>query len=68
MNVETMRREIEKIYPGPSWKKRVREMPENQVVAVYHNFKKSEKFDPPRKSQVGPIYKQLTFDDILKTK
>ena len=68
MNTETMRREIAKVYTGAKWQRKVKEMPENQVIAVYHNFQKSGKFKQPRKAQVGPVYKQLTFDDILKTK
>ncbi|MDX9917306.1 MAG: hypothetical protein RBT15_04745 [Gudongella sp.] len=68
MNVETMRIEIAKAYPGLGWKRKVKEMSENQVIAVYHTFQKGNKFKPARKTQVGPVYKQLTFDDISKTK
>ena len=66
MNVETMRSEIAKVYTGDGWKKKVKNMPENQVVAVYLNFKKTGMFDIQRKLENENIGKQLTFDDILR--
>ena len=66
MNVETMRSEIAKVYTGNGWKKKVKNMPENQVVAVYLNFKKTGMFDIQRKLENENIGKQLTFDDILR--
>ena len=68
MNIETMRREIAKVYTGNGWQKKVKAMPENQVVAVYHTFQKNGKLNQPRRVQTGPVYTQLTFDDILRTK
>lgn len=68
MNTETMRREIAKVCTGAKWQRKVKEMPENQVIAVYHNLQKNNKLVKARKAQVGPVYTQLTFDDILRTK
>ena len=67
MNVETMRSEIAKVYPGDRWKYKVKAMPEYQVIAVYHDFQKTGRFEHKViKKQTGPVYKQLTFDDILR--
>ena len=66
MNVETMRREIAKAYTGDAWKRKVKNMPENQVVAVYLNFKKTGMFDIQRKLENNNFGRQLTFDDIKR--
>ena len=66
MNVETMRSEIAKVYTGDGWKKKVKNMPENQVVAVYLNFKKTGMFDIQRKLENNNFGRQLTFDDIKR--
>ena len=66
MNVETMRSEIAKVYTGDGWKRKVKKMPENQVVAVYLNFKKTGMFDIQRKLENNNFGRQLTFDDIKR--
>lgn len=43
MDVEIIRRIVANAYPGTSWKKKVNEMSENQVIAIYYNLKKSDK-------------------------
>lgn len=58
MKVETMRREICKAYPNDIWHKRVKKMPDNQIIAIYHKFQQSGKFEKKEK----PTYKQLKFD------
>lgn len=40
MNVEAMRKEILKMYPGDGWKNKVFRMGENQVMAVYFSMTK----------------------------
>ena len=69
MTVREMRHAISKVYPGKSWKEKVADMPEDQVVAVYFNFEArnmfNKKIEPPRKKK--PIFKayvgeQLSFD------
>ena len=40
MNVEAMRKEILKMYPGPNWKHKVLNMRESQVMAVYFSMTK----------------------------
>ena len=66
MNVETMRSEIAKVYSGDGWKNKVKKMPENQVVAVYLNFKKTGMFDIQNKLENNNFGRQLTFDDIKR--
>ena len=68
MNVETMRREIAKAYTGDAWKRKVKNMPENQVVAVYHNFQKTGRFETnsATKPKGNGFGRQLTLDDIKR--
>ena len=43
MSVGIMRSEIEKVYPGPKWREKVKRMSDNQVIAVYSRFRQSGK-------------------------
>ena len=43
MNVDLMRAEIAKEYPGDNWEKKVKRMPDKQVLAVYHSFRDKER-------------------------
>ena len=68
MNVELMRSEITKVYPGKNWKTKVKNMSDVQVIAVYHSFLRNDRFKSQLVQEVKttkdePI--QLTFDDIL---
>lgn len=36
--IEEMRHDISKVYLNTSWKKKVANMPDKQVMAVYYNF------------------------------
>ena len=49
MTTEEMRRRISAVYNGLSWKKKVANMPERQVYAIYMSFKKNGKFDLDKK-------------------
>jgi hypothetical protein len=65
MVIDQMRNEIEKVYPGDSWKRKVALMDENQVIAVYYKFLHDGKFEPeplPRK----PRAHQMTFDEYIR--
>ena len=44
MTTEEMRRRISAVYDGLGWKKKVANMPERQVYAVFMSFEKSGKF------------------------
>ena len=69
MQIETMRREISNVYSGKKWKKRVKQMPENQVLAVYNTFVRTDRFkkqkEKEKEKKKEPEYKQLTFEDIF---
>lgn len=43
MDIEAMRREIAKAYPGDKWAKRVRNMSAEQVTAVYLSFQEKKR-------------------------
>ena len=45
MKIATMRNEISKVYPGAVWAKKVKRMPDNQVIAVYHSFLRNDIFN-----------------------
>lgn len=51
MKVEQMRNEIAKVYEGVKWKNKVKEMPDNQVIAVYHSFLKNDVFNLSQKER-----------------
>ena len=64
LGIDSMRNEIEKVYPGDSWKRKVALMDDNQVIAVYYKFLNSGKF------AAKPVCKkpephQITFDEWL---
>lgn len=42
--VEEMRHDISKVYLSSGWKKKVANMPEKQVMAIYYNFLETGKF------------------------
>ena len=70
MTVNQMREYILKVYPGPSWKRKVAAMYDDQVIAVYYKFLESGKFDEKDKNKENskPIYKcmleQMSLFDI----
>ena len=73
MNVELMRSEIAKAYPGDDWKKRVKRMSDEQVIAVYHSFLRNDKFKKHATNTINTVKephepRQLTFDDILASR
>lgn len=55
MKVEQMRSEIAKIYEGVKWKNKVKEMPDNQVIAVYHSFLRNNIFNMALKEKESKI-------------
>lgn len=34
-DIEVMRSEVAKMYPGDKWKRRVKKMPDSQITAIY---------------------------------
>lgn len=70
MNIAMMRSEIIKAYPGESWKKKVKNMPENQVVAIYNSFKKADHLGKQKikehEQEKEPHFTQLTFDMLYR--
>ena len=44
MTVNQMRHDISKVYSGVKWKRKVENMSDNQVIAVYYKFERSGKF------------------------
>lgn len=46
MTVPQMRYVIHDAYPSSKWKRKVLNMPDDQVIAVYHKLLNSGKLDP----------------------
>ena len=77
-NVDLMRAEIAKEYPGHSWKLRVSNMHPNQVIAIYYAFKRKHEKQLAQEKEHGeqlaitlPVdpnndtSRQMTIWDIL---
>ena len=62
MKVETMRKEICKAYPSDIWHKRVKKMPDSQIIAIYKKFQVGGKLEKPIKKDQKQHYEQLTID------
>lgn len=78
MTTEEMRRRISAVYNGLSWKKKVANMPERQVYAIYMSFKKSGKFKIERELSAlkntknvenmdleAKKWHQMTFEEVF---
>lgn len=64
MSKSRERNAIYGVYNTVSWKRKVREMPDNQVHAIYCRFLADGKFDkPPVKKDEQ--YKQMTIFDYI---
>lgn len=46
MSTEQMRAAIAEVYSGPRWKRKVANMFDDQVVAVYYKFQREGRFNP----------------------
>lgn len=44
MNVDQMRKEIAKVYPGEAWQRKVDSMYDDQVIAIFYKFERDGKF------------------------
>lgn len=54
MTVEEMRVAIAKVYKGDGWKRKVHNMPDYQVTAIYFSFLEAGKFDKPKQTTTKP--------------
>lgn len=45
MSVTQMRDAITRVYSGPKWKRKVANMDDSQVIAIYNKFLREGKFD-----------------------
>jgi len=71
MTTDQMRSRLEKAYPGPRWRLRVMEMPDNQVVAIYKSMSETDRFTKKKRLKKEPgIAKavQLTIFDLPEMK
>lgn len=72
MTTDQMRCRLEKAYPGPKWRLKVMEMPENQVIAVYKSMAETDRFTKKKrlkKKEPGVIKAiQLTIFDLPEMK
>ena len=68
MNVDQMRKEIAKVYPGEAWQRKVDLMLDDQVIAIFYKFERDGKFLEylRRKAEAKKHYDgvQLSIDDL----
>ena len=50
MTIYQMRAAIASVYSGEKWKKRVHNMPEDQIIAIYYSSLANGRFDSKLKS------------------
>lgn len=43
MSVDQMRDKVKEAYPGAEWKRKVNNMGENQIIALYYKFRNEGK-------------------------
>lgn len=43
MNTDLKRVEVSKVYPGPKWAQKVKNMTDNQVIAIFLRFQRDGK-------------------------
>lgn len=72
MDIREMRRRISEVYDGLGWKKKVANMPDMQVYAIYMNFKTSGKFKTQKElDALKKVYEpknechQVTIDEFF---
>ena len=51
MLVSEMRKKIKTVYGNPTWDRKVDNMPDNQVIAIFYNMKESGKLNNVSKKQ-----------------
>ena len=68
MSVQQMRAAIYEVYPGRSWKEKVNNMSDAQVIAVYYSFLETGKFDrkPAAKEPKNYVTEKGTDTDVFK--
>lgn len=66
MGVSEMRRAISRVYASKSWKEKVRDMPDYQVIAIYYDFSKRDKLN--KKPINKKVAEQITIDEYTKRK
>ena len=66
MSVEAMRSYISKMYISDRWHRKVINMPDRQVIAIYRTMKARGQ-QPPKRKDNEPLCEQLNmFDMMLK--
>lgn len=69
IDINAMRLAILRAYDGPNWERKVRNMADNQVIAVYYSFLNSGKLNKNQEKSTTIVVEsepyQLSFDDII---
>lgn len=64
MLVSEMRKKIKTVYGNPTWDRKVDNMPDNQVIAIFYNMKEKGKLNKTSKKR-SKEYEQLTLFDCF---
>ena len=65
MTVSGMREHVSRAYDADKWRKRVQDMPDRQVIAIYRTMIKRGQL-PPKKKKDTLKCKQLSIFDLLE--
>lgn len=61
-NIENLRDAIAIAYPGDKWHERVKNMPDNQVIAIYNHFIRDNVFVKQRQKELERERKRANAD------
>lgn len=69
MTVNQMAAKIISVYPNEAWKRKVNQMADNQIIAIYHHFLATGKFDQkpakePKKNTNNTFGKVTTGEQL----
>lgn len=59
MSIDNMRSHVENAYDSDSWKRKVRLMPDNQVIAIYKSLLNRGQLEKKKPKKKPPTYEQL---------
>lgn len=63
--IDDMRTAVSKVYPGPRWRRKVLDMSDNQIMALYYKFHNSEeKKEEPKVVKTRPKFNAYTGEQM----
>ena len=66
MDIDAMRSKIMEVYPYPRWERKVANMEDRQVVAIYKNMQKLNALKPKKKTKMKEKLHQISIWEWVK--